>query len=350
MGLVGKEPKEEVKEAEAPEDPPIVKQLKEIDDKYLELEKEYEKESQKLLLQFQEKQKPLLDERKKVLTADEEGARTGTPALSGFWMQALGHHPACEDSIQEWDAPVFEFLADIERENIDEADGVTGFKLSFHFVENPYFSNEVLTKEYRMVTANPYSGEIEVKEIKCSEIKWKAGKDVTVAMVAKKVKGGGSKKNKQKAKETEEPRPSFFRDFFRTLTPGMELPEDAKAQAMGLCEDEDDDPENDEEILAYLMEADHEMGSAMRDHIIPFAVRWYTGEAAPDMDDDDDDEDEEEEEEDEDSEEDSDNEPKGKGKGKGGKGGAPKKKAGGKAGGKGETKPGEAPKEECKQQ
>merc|ERR1719330_1679766 len=90
---------------------------------------------------------------------------------------------------------------------------------------------------------NPYCGEIEVEEIKCSEIRWKPGKNVTVEIVTKKVKGGGAKKQKQKGKEKEEPRPSFFRDFFRSMSPEMKLPDDAKDQVrmQGMDDDDDDD-------------------------------------------------------------------------------------------------------------
>jgi len=345
MGLVGKDKVEEAEEAEK-EDTPVVKQLKEIDDKYLALEKEYEKEVAGILKKYENKQKPFLDERKQVLTASsEDGPKTGTPAVSGFWFTAMSNHPAVEDILQEWDEPVLEYLEDIEKEAVDEdEDGVRGFKLKFHFVANPYFEHKVLEKEYKFSTGNPYCGELDVKSITCTEIEWHAGKDVTVEKVAgKKPKGGGAKKAKQK-KEKEEPRPSFFRDFFRNLAPGSPLPEDAKQQAMMIADGEADDDDGDEELMAFLMEADHEIGSALRDNVIPFAVRWYTGEAAPDMDFDDEGEESEEEDGDEDEEESSeDDDPKPK---KGGKAAPPPK---GKKGGK-EGKAGEEPKEECKQQ
>merc|ERR1719356_661141 len=74
------------------------------------------------------------------------------------------------------------------------------------------------------------------------------------------------------------------------------------ARAIAQDEEEDDDVE-DEELLAYLMDSDYEVGTALRDYVIPFAVRWYTGEAAPEVDDDDDDDEDEEEEEEDDDEE-----------------------------------------------
>merc|ERR1711920_277540 len=179
---------------------------------------------------------------------------------------------------------------------------------------------------------------MDVKCVKATEIEWKTGMNVTVEKVQKKVKGGGAKKAKQK-KEKEEARPSFFREFFRNLEAGMKITDDIRNEAkelQGMDDDEDDD-DDDDEILEAIMQRDHECGMALRDNVIPFAVRWYTGEATPQ----DDDDDEDEEDEDESSEE----APKGKGKGKG-KGS--KKKTSPKS--SPEMNPSGQPKEECKQQ
>merc|ERR1712129_317645 len=123
-------------------------------------------------------------------------------------------------------------------------------------------------------------------------------------------KGGGAKKAKQK-KEKEEARPSFFRDFFRALQVGMEPTEDMVEQAKSMCEFGDEDDDEDEldmdMIIETLMENDHEIGCALRDNIIPFAVRWYTGEASPEDDEEyDDDEDDEDDDDDEDEDDDDD--------------------------------------------
>jgi nucleosome assembly protein 1-like 1 len=342
-----KVPLKEAREDNAPEekeeeDPPIVKELKEIDDKYLELEREYEKKVQELQRQYNEKQTPLLEQRKQVLTnaKDAGDSFSGTPALKGFWLQAMKHLPALEDQIEEWDEPVLEYCSDVTKTYLSE-ELHKGFKLTFHFVENPYFTNETLWKEYHTQESSPYTGEIDTTEIKACEIDWKPGKDVTIEKVAKKVKGGGAKKTKQKAKEKEEPRDSFFRNFFRTLKPDMPLPDDVNMSEMREMMEQDSD-DDDEQMMGLLMENDYEVGTSVRDQLVPFAVRWYTGEAQPDgFFDDDDDFDEDDEEDDDDDDEDDDEEsdddepvPKKKAQ--------PKKKGGG--GGP------NAKAEECKQQ
>jgi len=333
----------------APEDPPIVKELKAIDDKYLEIEREYERELSELDRKFDERRMPLLEERHKVLT-DTAGAETsapkcGTPSLKGFWLQAMKNLPALEDQIEEWDEPVLEYLSDIKRTNLDPSDSQKGFRITFDFVENPYFANDVLWKEYYTKESSPYTGEIDTTEIKVSAIDWKPGKNVTVETLKKKVKGGGAKKAKQKAKETAEPRDSFFRNFFRHLKPDMPVPDDVNIGEHQLEESD----EEDEDMMELLMEHDYDIGVSIRDSLIPFAVRWYTGEAR--VDDEYDEEEEEEEEDDDDYDDDDDDEedepaPKKKPQ--------PKKKGcgGGSAGGEKRTvQAGNQPKpEECKQQ
>ena len=62
------------------------------------------------------------------------------------------------------------------------------WKLHFHFAENEYFTNSVLTKTYRMTKQNEWSTDLEYTKVESTTIEWKAGKDVTVEKVqAKKV-------------------------------------------------------------------------------------------------------------------------------------------------------------------
>merc|ERR1719401_1207089 len=137
----------EEKAADAPEDSPIVKELKEVDDRYLALEKEYEKEVHELTKKYTEMQRPFLEQRRDILIKCDGTPSTGTPALKGFWLQAMKNHPAFEDCIQEWDEPVLEYLVDIVKYDLHDDDSDKGFKINFKFMENPYFSNTELTKE-----------------------------------------------------------------------------------------------------------------------------------------------------------------------------------------------------------
>merc|ERR1712136_331182 len=106
-------------------------------------------------------------------------------------------------------------------------------------------------------------------------------------MGAKKVKGS---KNAKAKKTKEQPRNSFFRFFFKTLKAGEALPADIKALRLDELEEVDEDELDEEDMSERFMEEDHEIGCLMSRELIPYAVRWYTGEATPE----DDDEEEEE--------------------------------------------------------
>jgi hypothetical protein len=49
---------------------------------------------------------------------------------------------------------VFEYLQSID---VEDLPGACGFRLLFKFAVNPYFTNSVLSKEYRI--ANPYGND-----------------------------------------------------------------------------------------------------------------------------------------------------------------------------------------------
>lgn len=276
-------PKEDDEDDE--EDEPIVKTLKEIDDKYGALQKELEAKIDALTKEYREKQAPFLAERSQALAdaSDAKDKETGTPACPGFWLQALNNSELGE-GIEEHDEAVLEYLKDITCTDLGE-DSRAGCRLEFVFAPNPYFTNEKLWTEFHSdfdrekykVYEDP-----ELVEMKSSGVDWKPGKNVTVEMTQKKVKGGGAKKAKQKTKATEVPRASFFRWVFRDLKKGDAIPEDASA-LLGEEVDEDDD----EEVVDGLLAQSDELSSILKEVVIPFAIRLYTGEISADDSDDD---------------------------------------------------------------
>lgn len=296
----------------AAQEGPIVKRLKELDDKYLDIQREFEVARCELAKRYNEKQQQFLERRKEMLSkvSDDSGA-CGTPALAGFWCRALKNHEAFEDKIKAYDEPVLEYLKDVVIERFDPE--TKGFKIVYHFAENPYLSNDSLFIEYHLAESNPYMDTVDVRSIKSSQVDWKEGQDVTIEKVAKKIKGGGAKKSKQKKEQTQR-RDSFF-DLFINISRSDATLEDVARHIKVPVEEILGGRRNMEEkalasILPQLLDSHYECGVALRDNIVPFAVRWYTGEACSDSDDDDDDEEDEEEESEEDSgdEDDSENE------------------------------------------
>jgi len=173
---------------------------------------------------------------------------------------------------------------------LDLHDNDYGFDLTFIFEKNSYFNQTELKKSF--FCKHPQSCEKAVG----TEIQWKdASCDVTKT---KKKKGKGKKKVNVVVKCD-----SFF-NFFNTVE------EDTSAA------DKDSDDENeDADDPNSDLQHDLELGSNIRDDLVPLALEFYLGVVEQDSDDDFDDMD------DDDDEEDDDAKPvKPKGKKKGAKG------------------------------
>ncbi|KAL0337272.1 UNVERIFIED_CONTAM: Nucleosome assembly protein 1 [Sesamum calycinum] len=205
-------------------------------------------------------------------------AEKGVP---DFWLTAMKNNEVLAEEISERDEGALKFLKDIKWSRIDNP---KGFKLEFFFDTNTFFKNSVLTKTYHMIDED----EPILEKAIGTEIEWYPGKCLTQKILKKKPKKGS--KNAKPITKTEQCE-SFFNFFSPPQVP-----------------DEDDDIDEDAaEELQNLMEQDYDIGSTIRDKIIPHAVSWFTGEAAQDeygdIEDDEDDLDEEDEDDDEDDEE-----------------------------------------------
>lgn len=281
------------------EDSPIVKELKEIDDKYLAVKNEFEEKKKELRRELTAKQKPLLETRAKILAGDDaEGAKGSTLAIKDFWVKALMSHPASQMMIESWDEPVLGNLKDVVATDLDPQNSDQGFRLDFHFASNQYFSNDVLFVEFHTRQGCVYREEVDIVEVKASTIEWKAGQDVTI----EKKKAAKTKKSKQKKKSDAEPRESFFRNFFVSLKQGGSFPDSIDPEQVLMMMQSEDAEEKD--VIEFFMGSMFEVGCAIRDYIVPYATRWYTGEAAPEMSEDEDAESETDDDDDDDSSED----------------------------------------------
>ena len=246
--------------------------------------------------------------------------------IPDFWLHTFKSTDLISEMIQEYDEPVLKFLRDVRVKMHGERP--YGYTIEFHFNDNEYFTNKVLTKTYELTTEvdqkDPFSfdGPVLYKSTGCT-IEWNKDKDVTVRLVKKKQKHKSSGTIRVITKE--EKQDSFFNYFDNPTESGMK-PSDTKKTKSGDDEDDMEDEEN-------LCEADFEIGQFLKDFLIPKAVLYFTGELVDsasyddeydeddeddeeDFDDEDggkrgkrfDDEDEDDEEEDEDEEEDDDQE------------------------------------------
>ncbi|GKD47207.1 nucleosome assembly protein 1;4, partial [Tanacetum coccineum] len=249
---------------------------------------------------------------------EEDAIAKGVPE---FWLTAMKNNEITAEEITERDEKALKHLKDIKWCRMDDP---KGFKLEFFFDTNPLFTNSVLTKGAHVILT-----------LCMTTIEWLPGKCLTQKILKKKPKKGS--KNPKHITKTED-----CESFLNFFSP-PEVPDDAE-------EIEEDEAEE----LQNQMEQDYDVGSTIRDKIIPHAVSWFTGEANEEdfgvfddeddevnEDDEDDDEIEEDEDDEDEDEEEDDEETKTKTK---------KKPSGSKKGGK-SVAGGEAERPpECKQQ
>ncbi|KAB0403983.1 hypothetical protein E2I00_014450, partial [Balaenoptera physalus] len=221
-----------------------------------DLERKYAVLYQPLFDKEELKEKAKIEDEKK----DEE--KEDPKGIPEFWLTVFKNVDLLSDMVQEHDEPILKHLKDI-KVKFSDAGQPMSFVLEFHFEPNEYFTNEVLTKTYRMRSepddSDPFSFDgPEIMGCTGCQIDWKKGKNVTLKTIKKKQKHKG-------------------------------LPESG---------DLDDAAE-------AILAADFEIGHFLRERIIPRSVLYFTGEA---IEDDDDDYDEEGEEADEEGEEEGDEE------------------------------------------
>uniref|UniRef100_A0A2K6UZ90 Nucleosome assembly protein 1 like 1 n=1 Tax=Saimiri boliviensis boliviensis TaxID=39432 RepID=A0A2K6UZ90_SAIBB len=208
-----------------------VNALKNLQVKCAQIEAKFYEEVHDLERKYAElKEKAKIEDEKK----DEE--KEDPKGIPEFWLTVFKNVDLLSDMVQEHDEPILKHLKDI-KVKFSDAGQPMSFVLEFHFEPNEYFTNEVLTKTYRMRSepddSDPFSFD---------------GPEIMVRTVTKTVSND-----------------SFF-NFFAP----PEVPESG---------DLDDDAE-------AILAADFEIGHFLRERIIPRSVLYFTGEAIEDDDDD----------------------------------------------------------------
>lgn len=154
------------------------------------------------------------------------GPQAGVP---NFWLSVL---TAIFSDIHEDDRSILEHLTDVRGKNKPLSD--LGFILEFYFTPNEYFDNAVLRKEYFYTSSdNKTIHEVPLirKSVGC-EIKWKDGKVPA------------------------------YRSWFDFLSSSKVI------------------SNTEEEFMSYItgIQKDFEMGYFIKEHVIPRAVLYFTGE------------------------------------------------------------------------
>ena len=89
--------------------------------------------------------------------------------IPNFWVTVFVNHPQLSTLLDEDDEEALQYLKRVDVQEFDDIK--SGYKINFHFdsAKNPFFENDVLTKEFHLNE----NGEPSCQSTK---IKWKPGK------------------------------------------------------------------------------------------------------------------------------------------------------------------------------
>ncbi|KAG8940795.1 hypothetical protein FRC04_005023 [Tulasnella sp. 424] len=266
--------------------------LKGVHSEFTKIEKEYKREMVELDRKYLGLYKPVFERRRAILngeaepTADElkagheltlkddpeaeplpekeegDAEAKDTKGIPEFWLTALRNHMDISEMITERDEEAIKSLTDV---TLDLLPNTEGFRLTFHFSPNDFFTNETLTKTYYYEPELDYLGDWNYKRAEGCTINWKEDKDLTKTIEVRKQRNKNTNRTRivRKSKKT----PSFF-DFFSPPVPPSES---------DMKNGEIDDDELDE--LRYKLEQDYDVGEDLKERVIPRAIDYFTGKA-----------------------------------------------------------------------
>jgi len=105
-----------------------------------------------------------------------------------FWVTVFVNHPQISALLDEEDEEALHYLTSVEVEEFEDIK--SGYRIKFHFSENPYFKNELICKEFMLSD----SGE---QTCQSTEIKWKENMDLTKRQSEINVKPGQKRQHEE---------------------------------------------------------------------------------------------------------------------------------------------------------
>ncbi|XP_037368897.1 nucleosome assembly protein 1-like 3 [Talpa occidentalis] len=183
--------------------------------------------------------------------------REDPKGIPNYWLIVLKNVDKLGPMIQKYDEPILRFLSDVSLKFSKPGQPIS-YMFEFHFLPNPYFRNEVLTKTY-MIKSKPdhndpfFSWGWEIEDCKGCKIDWRRGKNVTVKTTQSRTTATG---------EIEiQPRVVPNASFFNFFSP-PEIPKIGKLE-----------PRED-----AILDEDFEIGQILHDNVILKSIYYYTGE------------------------------------------------------------------------
>ncbi|XP_015123834.1 protein SET isoform X3 [Diachasma alloeum] len=116
--------------------------------------------------------------------------------IPNFWLTAFVNNKKIAEILEEDEEDALRYLNKLEVEEFEDIK--SGYRINFYFDENPYFENEVLTKEFHLGSSGDPASQ-------STPIRWKDGADLT-----KRAKGKAQLKGRK--------RPLGHRSFFDWFT------------------------------------------------------------------------------------------------------------------------------------
>jgi template-activating factor I len=132
-------------------------------------------------------------------------------SIPKFWLTAFINHPQLSAVIEEEEEDALQYLNKLEVEEFEDIK--SGYRVKLHFDPNPYFTNDVLTKEFLLSSGEPTSTS--------TPIEWKEGKDMTAKVAMKAAAAMAQLKGSRKRLAMAEVR-SFFTWFCDNTEPAAD--------------------------------------------------------------------------------------------------------------------------------
>lgn len=140
----------------------IQKALEEIDATQNEIDALNEKASEEIIKveqKYNKLRKPFFEKRNDIIKR-----------IPNFWVTAFVNHPQISAILEEDEEDCMHYLNKLEVEEFDDIK--SGYRINFHFEDNPYLENKVITKEF-------HQGSSEEPFSRSTPLKWKEGNDLT---------------------------------------------------------------------------------------------------------------------------------------------------------------------------
>ncbi|XP_029637558.1 protein SET isoform X1 [Octopus sinensis] len=227
------------------------KALEDIDSCQNEIDALNEKASEEILKveqKFNKLRRPYFDRRNELIKK-----------IPNFWVTAFVNHPQISVILDEEEEECLHYLNMVEVEEFEDIK--SGYRVKFHFSPNPYFSNDILCKEFHLAT----TGMSNISSLwdpasKSTSINWQDGMDLTKKVQREQIVIADRKRKHQ-------PNRTFFTWFLDNKDPSADdiaevikddmwpnplqyfLAPDIEVEENGVSDEDDDDDELDESVV-----------------------------------------------------------------------------------------------------